>query len=92
VAAQRRKGEGAFLMAILYVLDVPEFSPLVAYAEGASDLNVSAHGAYHKIESAGDLLIPRAETGMDPAIWFGGLVGGFEGQIAEFNETTLKIV
>jgi len=78
-------------MAILYVLDVPEFKPLVDYAEGAPDLAVSQHGAYHKIEAAGELTILRQPTGMDAAIWFGGLVGGYEGEVKEFSEDVLRI-
>ncbi len=79
-------------MAVLYVLDVPEFAPLVEYARGASELNVSDHTPYKKIAAEAELMIPRADTGMDPALWFGALVGGFEGKIEEFSEQRLKIV
>ncbi len=77
-------------MAVLYVVDVPEFQPLVAYAE-AVDLVVSKHGAYYKIEAEEELVILRASTGMDAAIWFGGLVGGYEGEVLEFTEDVLRI-
>jgi hypothetical protein len=79
-------------MAVLYVLDVPEFSPLVDFANGAVDLTVTDHGAYKKIKAVDTLTIPREDTGMDPAIWFGALVGGFEGRVEEFSESFLKIV
>ena len=78
-------------MAVLYVLNVPEFAPLVNYAEGAAELTVRDHGNYKKIETTSELVIPRAATGMDPAIWFGALVGGFDGSIDEFSEDILKI-
>jgi hypothetical protein len=79
-------------MAILYVLDVPEFSSLVDFSERAYELSVTNHGAYRKIEAADKLTISRVDTGMDPAIWFGALVGGFEGNIEEFSEHTLTII
>jgi hypothetical protein len=78
-------------MPALYVLSVPEFQPLIDYAEAAADLTVSAMGDYRKIEGAGTLTIPRAATGMGQAVWFGALVGGFEGDIIAFNETQLVI-
>jgi len=79
-------------MAIIYVPDVPEFSPLVDFSERASELSVTNHGSYRKIEAADKLTISRVDTGMDPAIWFGALVGGFEGNIEEFSEHTLTII
>lgn len=78
-------------MVVLYVLDVPEFSPLLSYAEGALDLSVSDYGIYKKVEAETTLMIPRAATGMDPAIWFGALVGGFDGTLDEFSEDILKL-
>ena len=78
-------------MAALYVLSVPEFQPLIDYAEAAAELTVSALGDYRKIEAAGAITIPRAATGMGQAVWFGALVGGFEGAIEEFTETRLII-
>ena len=93
MAAQGREGEGTRLMAVLYVVDVPEFQPLVDYAENTPELTLARHGAYHKIEAknGGELIIHREPTGMDAAIWFGGLVGGYEGEIVEFSEDVLRI-
>ena len=78
-------------MPALYVLSVPEFQPLIDYAEAAAELTVLAQGDYRKIECAGTVTIPRAATGMGQAVWFGALVGGFEGGILEFNENRLMI-
>tara|TARA_B100000315_G_C14512537_1_gene557662 strand:+ start:238 stop:477 length:240 start_codon:yes stop_codon:yes gene_type:complete len=78
-------------MPVLYVVDVPEFQPLVDYARNAPELTVSKQANYHKIEAAGELVIHREATGMDAAIWFGGLVGGYEGKIVEFSEDVLRI-
>lgn len=78
-------------MPALYVLSVPEFQPLIDHAETAAELTVSALGDYRKIEGDGQITIPRAATGMGQAVWFGALVGGFEGAIIEFSETQLVI-
>jgi len=78
-------------MPVLYVLAVPEYQSLVDYAERRPDLMVSTLGDYRKIEADGNLTIPRKATGLGQAVWFGALVGGFEGTIAEFSESQLVI-
>ena len=78
-------------MPALFVLDVPEFAPLVVYAEARDGLTVATLGDYRIIRSDGDIAIPRVETGMGQAVWFGALAGGFEGEIVEFSETRLVI-
>jgi hypothetical protein len=78
-------------MPALYVLSVPEFQPLIDYAEAAADLTVTHLGDYRKIEAAGEITIRRAATGLGQAVWFGALVGGIEGEILEFNEKRLMI-
>ncbi|MCZ6605256.1 MAG: hypothetical protein O7A03_08945 [Alphaproteobacteria bacterium] len=78
-------------MPALFVLDVPEYAPLVAYAQSQAGLTISSLGGYRKIEANDEIAIPRAATGMGQAVWFGALVGGFEGAILEFSETRLAI-
>ena len=78
-------------MPALFVLGVPEFKPLVDYAETQGDLTVTAIGDYRKIHSAAEIVIQRAATSLGQAVWFGALTGGFEGVILEFNENRLMI-
>ncbi len=78
-------------MPVLFVLDVAEFAPIVDYAEGRAELTVTSLGTYRKIEADGEIAIPRAATGLGQAVWFGALVGGYEGTIVEFSETRLVI-
>ena len=78
-------------MPALFVLGVPEFTPMVDYAEAHGDLTVTAIGDYRKIHSAAEIVIQRAATGLGEAVWFGALTGGFEGVILEFNENRLMI-
>lgn len=78
-------------MPTLFVLDIPEYGPLADFAEGRAELVVTALGNYRKIHAAGEIVISRPATGLGAAVWFGALVGGFEGKILEFNETQLVI-
>ena len=78
-------------MPALFVLCVPEFKPLVDYAETQGNLTVTAIGDYRKIHSAAEIVIQRAATGLGEAVWFGAMTGGFEGVILEFNENRLMI-
>ena len=46
----------------------------------------------HKSQkNATGLIIKRKTTGMNAAIWFGGLVGGYEGEVVEFSGDVLRI-
>jgi hypothetical protein len=38
-----------------------------------------------------ELIIKRKATGMNAAIWFGGLAGGYEGEVVEFSGDVLRI-
>ena len=38
-----------------------------------------------------ELIIERKATGMNEAIWFGGLAGGYEFEVVEFSEDMLRI-
>ena len=75
----------------LFVLDVPEFAPVVASAQSQAGLTVTSLGNYQKIHGAREITISRAATGLGSAVWFGVLVGGFAGEILEFSETQLII-
>ena len=72
-------------MATLYVLDVPEFAPLVRAA--GTSLKV---GDYFAI-SAQEIRIRRKATGLRKAVWYGALTGGFEGRLRRFDDDELVI-
>lgn len=79
-------------MASLFVLDVPEFSPLIAAARADGRVDVRARGPYAELSSAGALVLARAPTGLGRAVWFGALTGGYDGHVARFDEDELQIV
>ncbi|MDH7795934.1 MULTISPECIES: hypothetical protein [unclassified Beijerinckia] len=76
-----------------FVLDVPEFAPLVAAAQLASHVTVHpVRGNYRFVEFAGALDIRRSDTGLNEAVWFGCLTGGLCGKIVRFDAEQLSLV
>lgn len=79
-------------MPAIFILDTPEFQPLVRTAEHAG----------MKIRSAGDYLeassslprvtLERSVTNVRLSIWFAALTGGLDGHIAHFDHDRLEIV
>ncbi|MCS8129856.1 VOC family protein [Pseudomonas aeruginosa] len=83
--------EGADALA-LYVLDAPEFSPLVQAAEQAAGVQLERLGnGYWKITAEEALLFERKKLGFVPALWNAALTGGFVGQVSEFDRYRLQI-
>lgn len=79
-------------MSGFYVLDVPEFRPLVEAASRDSRCMVHEPVAgYTFVEFSGEVEFRRDSTGLRHAIWFGCLTGGLDGKITEFSETVLAL-
>ena len=78
------------MMAMLYVLDVPEFAPLVSFAEERG-LQVARAPGYIRISASPRLEIARMPTGLGKAVWFGALTGGFTGEISRFDDDMLVL-
>ena len=80
-------------MPSIFVLDVPEFLPLVEHARGAEGLTVSGPRlGYWRIDGAGEIRLNRKALGFKPAVWHGALTGGLLGEVAHFDNDTLVIV
>lgn len=76
----------------LYVLDAPEFRPLVEAAEQAPGFELeSLDNGYWKITSKDALVFERKKLGFVPALWNAALTGGFVGQVTEFDRYRLQI-
>ena len=78
-------------MPVLYLLDVPEFSGAVTLLEQEGAYRVARANGYVRIESDTDIVVERAKTNMNEAVWFGLTVAGFDGSIEEFNSDRLRI-
>jgi hypothetical protein len=80
-------------MVAIYVLDVPEFSALGAFARKMDGYRVIEVGSgYLRIEADETLVFDRKALGFKPAVWYGAFTGGLEGRIAEFGRDIVRIV
>jgi len=68
-------------MPSLYVLNVPEFAPLVDAAKRKGGFDITGPKAgYFRIATEGQLRIHRADTGLPEALWFGAFTAGYDGE------------
>jgi catechol 2,3-dioxygenase-like lactoylglutathione lyase family enzyme len=78
--------------AVLFVLDAPEFKPLIDAAVAAEDCHLlKLSNGYWKISSNVSLSFERKKLGFDPAIWNAALTGGYVGQVTVFDRYQLEI-
>jgi hypothetical protein len=71
-------------MASLFVLDVPEFQPLIE-AAGKAGTSVTRKASFARLSAPGRLIIERQATGLGLAIWYGALTGGYQGRVERFD-------
>lgn len=65
----------------LYVLDVPEFAPLVEAARRKDGFEIAGPTAgYFRIATEDQLRIHRVDTGLPEALWFGAFTAGYDGE------------
>ena len=68
-------------MPSLYVLDVPEFTPLVEAARKNGGFEITGpKGGYFRIAAEAQIRIYRADTGLAEALWFGAFTAGYDGE------------
>lgn len=80
------------MMPTIFVLDVPEFLPLVEHAREAAGLAVEGPRlGYYRIQSADTITLHRKALGFKPAVWHGALTGGLIGQVEHFDNEELRI-
>ncbi|UUX95214.1 VOC family protein [Aquabacterium sp. J223] len=81
-------------LAVLYVLDVPEFAPLVAAGRADPAVQVDRADAegYWRLASGQRLRFERKALGFVPALWNAALTGGFRGEVRSFDRQCLEIV
>ena len=80
------------MMPAIFVLDVPEFMPLVDNARATAGCKVSGPArGYFRLEAHPTLTFRRRELGFKPAVWHGALTGGLIGSITHFDNDLLVI-
>jgi hypothetical protein len=79
-------------MPAIFVLDVPEFMPLVEHARRSGCCKVEGpRGGYWRLSASPVLSFKRTELGFRPAVWHGALTGGLVGRITHFDNDLLTI-
>ena len=78
-------------MPAIYFPDVPEFRPLIQLAASCKGVRRENARGYVALRSDTDIALRRLDAGVVEAIWFGALVGGFEGALARFDDQELRL-
>jgi hypothetical protein len=77
----------------IYVLDVPEFRPLIELSKRNPNWRVSEAGlGYYRVDADGEMEFERRALGFKPAVWYGVFTGGIEGRIVEYGRDCVRIV
>lgn len=80
-------------MITIYVVDVPEFQPLVDEARKRPECRVKQlDSTYVTIECDQPLEFSRRLLGLKPAVWYGLFTGGLDGVIERFDRDVVRIV
>ena len=90
--ASRLDGSADPGVASVFVLDVPEFRPLVDAALQSGNYGTTVLGdGYVRIDGNPGLTFNRKALGFKPAVWYGALTGGLAGRIEQFDADSLVI-
>lgn len=80
-------------MAKLFVLNVPEFAPIIAHASEQPTVRINSDDDHYAVvEWDGALTLSRKAMKMKPAIWYGLFTGGLEGEIKDFGRDFVTII
>lgn len=80
-------------MVVLYVLNVPEFLPVVEAARAMPGCRVTkSEKGYYRVESPTEIILDRREMRMKPAVWYGLFTGGLNGEIAAFGREKVRVI
>jgi hypothetical protein len=75
-----------------YILDVPEFAPLLVAAKRIPACQIHAsQGGYVLVTFDHEIEILRAEAQLGEAVWFGCLTGGLTGKIMKFDAVSIRL-
>ncbi|GAB3576238.1 hypothetical protein GCM10027445_39920 [Amycolatopsis endophytica] len=79
-------------MSTLYVLDVPENTPVAKVAAEDPAVTVGRIGPYFEISAAGTIVIDRRATGCRHAVWYSA-VGGVarDSRITQHDKDALRV-
>ncbi len=79
-------------MTALYVLDVPENTPLAKVAAEDPEVTVGRIGPYFEITAAGPIVIDRRATGCRHAVWYSSIAGvARDSRIVQHDKDALRV-
>lgn len=78
-------------MPAIYFPDVPEYRPLIDALASREDVQRESAQGYVAFRSTTEVTLRREELGVVEAVWFGALVGGYEGTITRFDDQELRL-
>ena len=76
----------------LFILDVPENTPIVEVAREHAGVSVARVGPYFVVSAEGPVAVDRRATGARHAVWY-SWIGGLEGcRIEQWDQDELRLV
>jgi len=79
-------------MPAVYILDVPEFRPVLDGFAGLSNARTTGPASgYWRVQADGELALHRKSTSIGVALWYSALMGGFVGEIAQYDRDDIRI-
>lgn len=79
-------------MTALYVLDVPENTPLATVAAADPAVTVGRIGPYFEITATGPIVIDRRATGCRHAVWYSAVAGvARDSRITQHDKDALRV-
>jgi len=79
-------------MVSVYVLNVPEFLPMVEAARNMDGVRIKEGHMYTRLEADSSITFNRKHMKMKPAIWYGIFTGGIDGEILDFGRDEVRVI
>ncbi|MFB7719079.1 MULTISPECIES: hypothetical protein [unclassified Nocardia] len=78
-------------MTTLYMLEVPENTPIAAVADADAAVTVDRVGPYLRISADGPIVIDRRATGARHAVWYSSVAGLADSRITQWDKDAMRI-
>ena len=78
-------------MTQLFILDVPENTPIVAVADQDPQVSVDRVGPYFRIAADKPIVIRRRATGCRQAAWYSSVAGLVRSRITQWDKDAMRI-
>ena len=79
-------------MTRLYILDVPDFRPVIDVAAAQVDVTHRQAGDYAELAADGEIVIDRRSTGVNHATWYSVVAGVADGRIVQQDKDALRVM